>query len=201
MATRPPSKKNRFEHRDDVLKALGIFRTADAVAKGISQPTLSRMAKEGTIERLEHGIFMHRDFAKPEHVEFIVACLRTGPDSVIGGLTALFYYVLADQVPTQTWVMVPNSNRGTYPNYRILRTKHDPKVEVDDFGTWRIVTLERSIVEAFAYATKIGYLTALTAARTAIAEEKTTDTKLHMAAKNLGLWPLMTKHWEAITTK
>lgn len=186
---------------DSTLKEIGIFRTADALAQGFSQPTLSRMAKNGILERLEHGIFMHRDFDKPEDAEFIVACLRAGPESIIGGLTALFYYALAEQVPTQTWVLVPNSNRGTYPNYRILRTKHDPKIEIEDHKTWRMVTVERSILEAFAYSTKIGYQTALTAARIALIEEKTTEDKLHKAAKKLELWPLMTKHWEAITTK
>lgn len=97
--------------------------------------------------------------------------------------------------------MVPNSNRGTYPNYRILRTKHDPKIEIENHKTWRMVNVERSILEAFAYSTKIGYQTALTAARSALVEEKTTEDKLHKAAKRLDLWPLMTRHWEAITTK
>ncbi len=195
------NKKFRSEKSEAILMSLGIFRTADAIAQGISQPTLSRMAKAGLIERLEHGIFMHKDFEKPEHAEYIVACLRTGPESVIGGLTALVYYALSEQVPTQTWVMVPNSNRGTYPNYRVLRTKHNPKIEIEDHVSWRIVTVERAIIEAFSYATKIGYQSALTAARTALAENKTTENKLHKAAKNLELWPLMTKHWEAITTK
>lgn len=62
----------RTQKRADViLKALGIFRTADAVEKAISQPSLSRMTKEGTLVRLEHGIFMHRDFDKPEQQRFL----------------------------------------------------------------------------------------------------------------------------------
>lgn len=195
-----PSSRTQ-KQTDVIVKSLGIFRTSDAIEKGISQPSLSRMAKEGTLVRLEHGIFMHRDFDKPEYVDFIVACLRTGPESVIGGLTALAYYVLVEQVPTQTWVMIPNSNKGTYKNYRILRTKHDPKIEIVDNFTWRIVTIERAILEAFVYSTKIGYQTALTAARTALAEKKTTDGKLQDAAKKLGIRPLLLKNWEAITTK
>lgn len=188
--------------REEELKRLGIFRTIDAIRAGVSQRTVSRMASAGVLERMEHGIFMHKDFERPENAEFIVACLRVGSESVVGGLTALVYYALSEQIPSQTWVMVPNSNRGTYPKtYRVLRTKHDPKVEIVDHGNWRIVTIERAIIEAFAYSTKIGYQTALAAARTAIAEEKTTDDKLYRAAKDLGLWKLMTKYWEAIVAK
>lgn len=187
---------------EDALRKLGVFRTADAIAAGVSQPTVSRLAMKGAIIRLDHGLYCQRDTEIDlAAIDFITACARTGPDSVIGGLSALFHYVLIPQVPQQIWVLLPHRNRNKFPQYRIMRTNHDPKVGVDDEGTYRIVTVERAIVEAFKYASKLGYQTALTAARTALSEGKTSEEKLHEIATSLGLWPVMVKNWEAITTK
>lgn len=194
-------KKIQFRQAE-IVQRLGLFRASDAIKEGVSQRTLSRMVEAGVLTRLEHGIFLHPDFERMGEVEFILACLRFGPDAAIGGLTALSYYVLTEQVPTQTWVMVPNSMRNLYPkSYRVLRTKHDPKVEIDEHEGWRIVSTERAIIEAFVYQTKIGYQTALKAARTALFEKKITEKSLVGAAERLGCWPHIAKNWEAITTK
>jgi predicted transcriptional regulator of viral defense system len=39
-------------------------------------------------------------------IDFQVAYAKFGPDSAIGGLSALFYYNLAEQVPGETWVLI-----------------------------------------------------------------------------------------------
>ena len=195
-------KLSEKERPEDVLRGLGVFRTADAINSGISQPTVSRLAMKGILVRLGHGLYHHKDAdIDPSILDFCVACTRLGADSVIGGLTALFQYVLIPQVPQQTWVMVPHKNQGKFPQYRIIHTKQDPKVGVEDHGLYRIVTIERAIIESFRYSTKMGYQTALTAARTALQEGKTSEKKLHETAKQLGLWQVMVKNWEAITTK
>ncbi|MEI8027488.1 MAG: type IV toxin-antitoxin system AbiEi family antitoxin domain-containing protein [Pseudomonadota bacterium] len=187
---------------EDVLQGVGLFRTADAVKLGISQPTVSRLAMKGVIIRIEHGLYHHRDAViDPSTLDFCVACTRLGADSVIGGLTALFEYVLIPQVPQQTWVMVPHKNQSKFPKYRVIHTKHDPKIGVDDHGFYRMVSIERAIIEAFRYSTKMGYQTALTAARTALKEGKTSERRLQETAKLMGLWQVMVKNWEAITTK
>ncbi|WP_141735510.1 type IV toxin-antitoxin system AbiEi family antitoxin domain-containing protein [Oligoflexus tunisiensis] len=199
--TKEKDKKNHTPSTE-IIQRLGLFRTSDAIKEGVSQRTLSRMVEAGTLSRLEHGIFLHPDFERMDEVEFIQACLRFGPDAAIGGLTAFSYYAVTEQVPTQTWVMVSNSIRNLYPkSYRVLRTKHDLKVEIEEHEGWRIVSLERAIIEAFVYHTKIGYQTALIAARTALSEKKITEKSLATAAERLQCWPQIAKNWEAITTK
>ena len=187
---------------DEVLRSLRVFRSIDAVKAGVSQPTLSRLAAKGRLVRLDHGIYHHIeteiDLSK---IDFIIACHRLGKDSVIGGLSALFHYVLIPQVPQQVWILIPHENRGKFPNYRIMHTKNDLKIGIEDHIDYRIVTIERAIVEAFRYSTKMGYPIALTAARTALAEEKTTEEKIHKTAKELGLWKVMVANWEYMTIK
>ncbi|MBI2602695.1 MAG: hypothetical protein HYW48_06545 [Deltaproteobacteria bacterium] len=89
----------------------------------------------------------------------------------------MFRHGLPPQVPDRTWVMVPPSVRSTRKLYRILRTANDPTVGVEDHRTYRIAGIERSVVEALQYATKIGLQTAISATRRAIAEGLTTEKK------------------------
>ena len=186
-----------------VLRGLGVFRTADAERHGVSQPTVSRLAANGTLVRLGWGIYHHRDAdVDVATVDYAVATLRFGPDAVIGGLTALFHYVLIEQVPQQVWVMVPQSVRGRVPPlFRLLRTKHDPKVAVVDHGSYRLATAERAVVEAFCYATKIGLATAVAAGRTALREGKATEKSLWEIAEALGRQNVLRQHWEALTIR
>lgn len=184
------------------LAGLGVFRTAQAEALGLSRWTIARLAERGDLVRLEKGIYHHRDAAVDvATLDFTVACLRLGPEAIIGGLTSLFHYVLIEQIPTQVWVLVPRSNKGKFPQYRVLNTKHDPRIGVVDHGSFRIASVERSIVEAFAYQTKIGLAIAIGAGRTALRERKTTEKSLWEMGEVLGRVDVMRNHWEALTIR
>jgi hypothetical protein len=185
-----------------VLKELGLFRTANALAAGVSQPTLSRLAAAGVITRLEYGLYVHPEAnVDPSELDLAIACTRLGTQAVIGGLTALFRHGLISQVPDRIWIMVPPSVRSTRKLYRILRTTNDPGVGIEDHGTYRIAGIERSLIEALQYATKLGLQTALSASRRALSERLTTEKKLLAMAKQLEVESAFTKHWEAIVAE
>ena len=195
-----PKRLSHVQAALDQLKAPGVFSLADAAAVGISQPTLSRLAAREEVIRLGDGYYAHpegEDMA-PGTFQWIVACARFGPRSLIGGMTALFHYHLIPQVPNQVWVVVPPEKKSTNSLYRCLRSTHDPKVCVEEHGRYRMATLERSIVEAFSYQAKMGLRTALTAARRAIKDDLTDERRLYKAAEALGVWTSVSKHWEAI---
>ena len=181
------------------LKGLGIFRTEDAKRVGVSQPTLSRWVAAEQVMRVAPGLYQHPDFAiAPEERDYAVAIARFGSQAVIGGMTALFHYGLIEQVPSRVWVMVPYQTKTRDPLYRCVRTKTDPRLGVEDHGRYRITGLERTLVEAFRYASKIGLRIALRAIRTALAEKRTTLQKILRQAKALGLERFVERHWEAI---
>lgn len=184
----------------DSIKNLGIV-TAKQIQKklGISQPTLSRWVKSGDLLKLSHGFYVHHKFEiPPEELDFAVACAKFGPKSTIGGLTALFYYGLTDQAPAQVWVVVPPLKAYSSPYYRTVRTKTSSKVGIDDFKFFRITSIERSIIEALKFATKIGPRVAINAARAALREGKTTERKLGEMAKKMKSHSAFEKYWEAI---
>lgn len=183
-------------------KSLGLL-TARQMQKhlGISQATLSRLVKEGKVHRLGHGIYAHpATEIPPEEIDFAVACARFGPNSAIGGLTALFHYGLTNQPPSQIWVIAPPEKSDHNKFYRALRTKTSPTEGINEFRFYRMTNIERTIIEALHFSTKLGLRTAIGAARSALQQKLTTEKKLGEMATKLKLRPVLEKYWESIVT-
>lgn len=181
------------------LKKLGVFRIVDAQRLGVSQPTLSRWVAQGKLSRLERGLYMHPNAPRySENLDYIIACAKFGPDSAIAGMTALFYHGLIEQVPQRIWLVVPENVQTKEAFYRCIRTQTDPKIGIEKHGDYRITNLERTIVEAFRYSSKIGLRIALRATRLALANKRTNLQKIYKQAKALKLEKFLEKYWEAI---
>lgn len=184
--------------QENLLKKLGPFSLSQAEEIGVSQQELSRLVKDEKIQRMERGIYLHPKAKVSREIDFQIACTKFGPKSVVGGLTALFYYNLANQVPQQTWVLVPPEQRSYAQGYRLIRTKTPLNVGVIQGNGFQIVSIERAIAEGFKLASKIGERTAIKAARIAIQQKQTTLKKIGVMAKELGLDAYLTKYFEAI---
>ena len=180
------------------LKKLGPFTLAEARQIGISHQELSILVKEEKVNRMEWGIYLHPKANIPREIDFQIAYKKFGPKSAIGGLTALFHYNLAEQVPKQTWVLVPPEKRVSSRKFRIIRTKTPLNIGIIEGNGYRIVSIERAIVEAFKLSSKMGERTAIHACRVAIQQRQTTLKKIGMMAKELGLTSYFNKYSEAI---
>ncbi|MBK7510671.1 MAG: hypothetical protein IPI76_00145 [Chloracidobacterium sp.] len=132
-------------------------------------------------------------------VGFQIGYSKFGPGSAIGGLSALYHYNLAEQVPGEIWVMVPPEKRTREKGYKLIRTKTRLDKQIVDEKGYRIVTVERAVLEGLRFITKIGERTAIKAARESLAQRKTTEAKLARAAKELGLESVLSKYLEVIT--
>lgn len=60
---------------------------------------------------------------------------------------ALYHYNLAEQVPGQVWVLVPPGKRTRVRGYKLIRTKTRLDREIVDERGYRIVTVERAVLE------------------------------------------------------
>ena len=184
------------------LEPLGIIRLSDARKAGVPRQSLARLVDAGEIIHLERDLYRHPDAGiDPAIEDFAVACARFGPDAVIGGLSALFHHHLSDQAPKQIWVLVPPQKLSRIPRYRCLRTKTSLSIGIEDHGIFRITDVERSIAEAFRYATKLGLETAVRAARMAMKSKLSTPTKILRRARELELENFVMKHWVAISVE
>ena len=182
-----------------MLTNAGVFDVTRARKAGISKTSLLRLIKAGQIERVGRGLYLHtKTPIKPEVRDFAVACAKFGPKSVIGGMTALFHYGLIEQVPRTIWILVPYQKKSNERLYRCLRTKLPGHIGVEDRGSYRITGLERTLVEAFRYASKIGLRTAVHAARTALTQRLTSEKKIYQMARELKLENVIVKHWETV---
>jgi predicted transcriptional regulator of viral defense system len=180
------------------LKEIGIFTLNQAEEVGLSQQSISKLVKNGRLKRVSRGIYLHPGATLGREAGFQIACAKFGPVSAIGGLSALFYYNLAEQVPQQTWVLVPPEKITSDRNYRLIRTKTKLDRGIIDQKGFRIVSIERAVVEGFKLATKIGERTAIKSARDAIRQKQTTLARIGRMAKELELDSFLTKYFEAI---
>lgn len=186
---------------DKKLKELGIFKSADAEREGISRVTLSRLLAAGSLSRLDTGIYAHRETKlKAETLDFAIACLRCGEHSIIGGITALSYYGLTEEVPDRIWILVPPEIRSPSLKYRVIRTKQSLEIGILEKDGYRIVSVERAILDGLWYRSKIGEAMALAAARRAIKTKRVTRQKLFNTAQELDQIKILEKYWELINT-
>ena len=184
------------------LNKLGVFTAKEARnLLSISQPTLYRLKQEGLIERVARGLFIHSS-AKIEHenLDYIIACKTFGSKAVIGGLSALFYYNLVEQVPLNIWVLTPPSKTKSIiqKKYRLIRTKLSLKVEVKEKNQFKIVSLERALIEGLKHESKIGEGIVFAAIKKALQGQLTTEGKLARAARKLKITNILEKKWELI---
>ncbi len=181
------------------LKAKGIFSVVLAKKEGISSSQLSRLTSQGKIIRIRNGLYIHPDSKiNPKDYDFSAACFYFGPKSVIGGMSALFYHGLIEQVPRKIWVIVFYSQKSKNKLYRCLRTQTNPSIAIEDHSYFRITNVERTLVESLRYSSKIGARIAIKAVRTAINEGKTTETKIARIATELRMRRVIEKYWDAI---
>lgn len=181
------------------LKKLGVFTVAQANEIGVSQQSLSRLVASESLQRVGRGIYLHPAAELNRDVGFQIAFAKFGPKAAIGGLSALFHYNLAEQVPGHVWLLVPPEKRTGERGYKLLRTKVNLNHGIVSEKGYRIASVERAVLEGLKFIKKIGERTAIKAARESLANRRTTEMKLAKAAKELGLESVFAKYLEVIT--
>ncbi len=181
------------------LKKLGVFNISDAIKVGISQPTLSRMTKQGSVIRVARGLYVHPESnIQSEKIDFIIACKKFGKKSYITGLSALFHYHLIEQVPNQIWLSVPDTTRTTVTKYNIIRVNKFQTEGIIRSKYYKIASIERALVDCLKYSSKIGIRTVISATTRAIIDKKTKIENIIKLSKKLNLDKTLSKYWEPI---
>ena len=182
------------------LQSMGLFKPDEVQKKiGISQPTLSRWVNKGLIRHVSRGLYIHPEASVlPEHLDFAIACSRFGSKSAIGGLSALFYYGLIEKAPQQIWLIIPSARKdeSAHKKYKCLRTHTSLKVGIDKKKYFKITNIERSLLEAMKFSTKIGQRTAISSTRKAFRERLTTEKKIVRMSSQLKMKNILEKYWE-----
>lgn len=195
-------------HRDsstilmDKLKSLGLFNLQEARQSGVSQSTISRFSESGEILKLGSGFYIHPEAQyDPSTLDLAISCKKFGQRAIIGGLSALYFYRLIDEVPDRIWVIVPPEKRTTEKIYRLIRSKNIPNTDIDEMDNFRVGTMERTLIESLRYGSKIGIQTAISATRRALSKNLITKKSLFDCSKRLRLTSVLEKFWDLITVE
>ncbi len=140
------------------LRSLGpVFRSGQAVGAGVSWRDLYRLRDEGELIELSRGLFQLAEAAGSDNADFVAVCARA-PHGMVCLDSALAYWDLSDEIPSEVHLAVPEgANRPTvnYPPTRVhvfnaatfdLGRKEVRQARGEHF--W-ITDSERSVVDAF----------------------------------------------------
>lgn len=184
----------------DKLKNQGVLTLGEIKKLGVSQATVSTMSKANKLIKLSHGFYIHPSCnVHPEDLDFIIACKKFGKSSVIAGISALFHYKLIEQVPSQIWILVDYKKQTSNKFYRLLRVRKISSFGIIKKKNYKIVSLERALIEGLKYSNKIGLRIVIHAIKSAILDKKTTTTKLLESSKKLACKKILEKYWEVIS--
>lgn len=190
---------NNIKTRNLVIR-LGVFTFGEAINEGISRFSLKSMLQNNEILKLAHGLYIYKNNPNisPEYLDFIIACKHFGKPSTISGLTSLYNYNLIEEIPRQIWLLVPAKKQNNNSLYRVIRTRREINIGVIEKDNYRISNIEKSVLDALIYSSKIGIDTAIGALIKSIKSKQTTLKKISNFASKVDEEDILKKYWSII---
>jgi predicted transcriptional regulator of viral defense system len=192
------SKKSTKLMPSEKLQTLSdLFTARQGIEVGLLRRTLDRMVATGTLERLAPGIYKKEGSEFDIALEdYAVACLVMGEESYITGLTALSHHSLLNFVPKEIWVAAGKNKRSK--KYRVIRSSVN-LIGVEVLVEFiRMASVERALVDAFHYSTKVTLDHCFLASRRAFKSGLTSPAMVLRMARSLALERFILRHWEAL---
>jgi len=146
------------------------FTSAEARRRGIHTSVLTRLTREGAIERLGRGEYRLAGKESTQHHGLVLAAAAV-PEGVICLLSSLMFHEIGTQLPPEIWIA---RGRGTwqpragYPPMRVVRfsgkalTAGVEQQKLEGRSV-RIYDVAKTIADCFKFRNKIGLDVALEA--------------------------------------
>ncbi|UZN04192.1 type IV toxin-antitoxin system AbiEi family antitoxin domain-containing protein [Cellulomonas sp. S1-8] len=168
------------------------FTLDEASAAGFNARTVQRLAADGRLERLAHGLYQRPETATYD-TDLYSAATRA-PDATLCLTSALAHHALIDAIPARIGLALPRGTRrpataGTISWHLFdAETFTVGRTTTQITGTSAVVGLysaERSIVDAFRLRGVVGYETGIEALRTWLRRRGSTPAALLSVARAL----------------
>ena len=198
----PPTDRTRLLA---LAKRRGVLTASDADRAGIHSQHLTRLVREGVLERLSRGQYRSRRSAITEHHGLVMAA-RAVPGGVICLLSALGFHGIGTQLPAEVWVAVARGRRTPavdQPPLRIVRfsgvafTTDIERHRVEG-ATVQVYSVAKTLADLFKHRNRIGMDVALEALREAWRDRRFTMDALDRAARACRVERVMRPYVEAI---
>lgn len=164
------------------------FTLRDVMSLNITRYAVSKMVNEGFVVKLGHGLYKKTSNRRVDTdydssmLEKVFA--RSRGEGCICLWSALEFYDLVDEFVEQAWIYIPYEKNIRVSEARPIRKrKLDLSVGVSDYESFKITTLERTLIDCFLSKKHISLRDSLEMCKRAISLKKTNIKKLVDMAK------------------
>ena len=179
-----------------------IITPSQLEKKGISRVYLSRMEREGIIEKIDRGIYVTKDFKYDEYYLFQLKY----PKAVFSYNTALYFYEMTERTPIKMDVSIPkNYNPHRFKNIVNVYRIND---ELFDLGivyrkspqgqNVKIYNLERTVCDIIKDKNSLDIEIRNKAIKKAIRSKEFNASKMFEYAKKMNIYDQVKNYMEAI---
>ena len=159
-------------HQDilDLAAEHELIRPRDLTERGLATVALTRLVRQGRLQRVGRGLYALPDRPVSEH-NTLAEVARKHPQAIVCLLSALRFHDLTTQSPFEVWLAIPNKARAPkmdYPPLRIVRFSGEAlnagvEDHVIDGVPVRVTSVARTVADCFKFRNKIGLDVALEA--------------------------------------
>lgn len=197
-------------NREQILKYAqqrSIFTAREASELGIHSQALTRLVREGDLERIARGQYRLPGQPLTEHFSLAVVA-RAVPSGVICLLSALSFHGIGTQLPAEVWLAIDRRTRSPnlrYPPLRVVRFSGDAFAEGIETHSVegqpvKVYGIGKTLADLFKYRNKVGLDVALEALREAWLERRFTMDELDRYARICRVQRVMTPYLEALVS-
>jgi predicted transcriptional regulator of viral defense system len=154
----------------DLAAERSLIRPRDLTERGLPTVALTRLVRQGRLQRVGRGLYALPDRPVSEH-NALAEVARKHPQAIVCLLSALRFHDLTTQSPFEVWLAIPNKARAPkidYPPLRIVRfsgaalTDGVEEYAIDGVPV-RVTSIARTVADCFKFRNKIGLDVALEA--------------------------------------
>lgn len=183
----------------------GMFTAEEAARHGIHSQILTRLVREGAVERIARGQYRLPDQPVTEHHTLAIVA-RAVPDGVVCLISALSFHGIGTELPPYVWVAIDRRARQPslrYPPLRIVRFSGKAlisgiEVHRIEEQPVRVYNIAKTLADLFKYRNKVGLNVALEALREAWKERRFTMDDLDHYARICRVQRVMSPYLEAL---
>jgi predicted transcriptional regulator of viral defense system len=190
----------------DLAAQRGLIRPRDLNERGLPTVALTRLVRQGLLQRVGRGLYAIPDRPASEH-RALAEVARKHPQAIICLLSALRLHELTTQSPFEVWLAIPNKARAPkmdYPRLRIVRfsgaalTQGIEEHLIEGVPV-RVTNVARTVADCFKYRNKIGLDVALEALREAWKGKRVGMDELWRSAQLCRVANVMRPYLESLT--
>ena len=174
----------------DLAAERSLIRPRDLTERGLPTVALTRLVRQGRLQRVGRGLYALPDRPVSEH-NTLAEVARKHPQAIVCLLSALRFHDLTTQSPFEVWLAIPNKARAPkmdYPPLRIVRFSGEALTvgvedHVIDGVPVRVTSVARTVADCFKFRNKIGLDVALEALQEAWRAKRVSMDELWQYAK------------------